>query len=194
MRYQAVFCSIRSLLQSLCIAAVLFSGSTAVAAPVFALQLLPADTTLDAPAGTTAGWGYQLTNFSDDYLVPVALTADLFDAATPWSLFDFPTVSPHDTVEVTYIPDLQGLYQLTWDRDATPGARNVGVFTIEALWFDADPLEGGVATGVAGSASIAYLAQVSHPRSVPEPATWWLVLTGLMLTVVRRSIKRHPGR
>lgn len=182
----SIFPTLGRLWRAACMAMVMATGMTvASAAPMFSLELLPSTGAISAAAGATNGWGYRLINSGDDYLVPTSLSADLFVASTPWALFDFPTVAPHSVVERQYLLDATGLFQFTWAHDATVGTINMGKFVIDARWYPADPLAGGVDIGSAGTATADYLAQVSQPTVVPEPASVPLLLAAVVLMAAR---------
>ena len=190
-----VFCMIRRGWCSTSLAIAMASSTgIASAAPLFSLELLPLNGNISEQAGATSGWGYRLINTSDYYLVPTSLTADIFDAATPWSLFDFPTVVAYSVVERPFIADLTGIFQITWAEDAAVGTTNAGVFAIDALWYNADPLDGGTAIGSAGIATATYSAQVSLPTEIPEPGSIFLVLGTAILAAARYRTQKLQGR
>jgi PEP-CTERM motif-containing protein len=177
--------------------AVLILWPAAARADAFTFTLLPAGGNILGEAGTTIGWGYELTNASaTDWLVLTGLNHDPFVDATPdASLFDFPILAPGATQSVAYDgASLLGLFQITWDQLAPAGFVNSGVFVVSAELWDADPLQGGNMLSVAPDRSAAYSATVTAaPTPVPEPGT--LLLFGLgAMAVGRRLLVRVPFR
>lgn len=175
----------RAFIHKLSFFAALAIGATAASADAgaFTLQLRPANGEVGAPAGSTVGWGYTITNDSSSYLVTTAVNADLFTYGSPLALFDFPAVAPHSTWASDFVANTSGLFQLTWDQDAPAGFANTGQFVVAADYYDNDPLAGGGYIGSAGEAFAAYTAVVA----VPEPDTRLLLVGGcLILARVRR--------
>lgn len=122
-----------------------------------------------SPAGIMTGWGYSIHNESSTYwLVTTALTADVFQHATPDNIFDFPDIAPGATVTLPYdpAPPASGLYQILWDSNAPAGFVNSGSFTLSAEWWNGDPLSGGTLVSTAPDVSQPYSATLT-----PEPAT-----------------------
>ena len=169
-----------------------------VSAPAFAIpftfSVLPAGGSVDGPAGSTVGWGYEITNTSaTDWLELTNLVSDAFVDGTPTSLFDFPILAPLASISVPF--DFiagSGLYQLTWDPGASPGFVNNGVFVVEGQFYDDDPLAGGSPTSAADPQSAPYSATVTG-SVVPEPAAV-LLLGGGALAWLRSRGRRLRSR
>lgn len=167
----------------------LLGGQSAYAIPDWSFNLLPAGGNVSGPAGSTVGWGYEITNSdTDNWLSVWGLSADLFLNGSPMSLFDFPSLAPGASVTVPYdeVSGL-GLYQLTWDITAPNGFANSGTFILSADWYDGDPLGGGSWNGTAPDQNAAYTATVTS-AAVPEPATWLLLVSGLAGVVALNTI------
>jgi hypothetical protein len=165
----------------------------ASAADVYTLDLLPLTGAVQGAPGSTIGWGYELQNQSTSlWLVPVNLSAGAFQNSTPELLFTFPVLAPSSAVtQVFDQAAMSGLYQLTWDSSSPIGLSEAGNFTLQAQWWNGDPLAGGVLVSAAPVASVPYVATVTA-SSVPEPSTFVLLtmtVPGLLLIIggVRRS-------
>jgi hypothetical protein len=173
------------------VAAIFFLHSPAGAAPL-GFTLLPG-ARVEGPAGSTVGWGYQVSNDSDtEWLLIDDLTADGFQHASPSVLFDFPVLAPGQIATLAWQPGLAGLFEITWTPGAPIGFVNTGVFTLSASRYDADPLAGGALLGLADPATQAYQASVTTrseppPTTVPEPGTLALVAAGLVACRRRRK-------
>lgn len=168
-------------LRTLILAVILALGlGVASAAPLYSFTVLPMAGILTGLAGSTLGWGYAITNDSDDYMVTTALNADLFAHALPRVLFDFPVVAPHGTAARQFVVDNAGLFQLTWEQSAPPGTINAGLFALSVDYYSGDPLAGGAYLFTADDAYAAYAATVGA-RAVPAPATLPLMVLGLGL-------------
>src|SRR4051794_40102267 len=102
----------------------LLAGLTVLAySPVRAgviFALIPPDGSVSGPAGTVVGWGYSLANAeSAAWFVSTSLASDSFANGTPTLLFDFPIVSPGQTVTRTFDPvAANGLFEFEWDTSA----------------------------------------------------------------------------
>lgn len=172
----------------------LLGGQSAYAIPDWSFGLLPASGNVSGPAGSTVGWGYEITNpDTDNWLSVWGLSADLFQNGSPMSLFDFPSLAPGASVTVPYDEvNGFGLYQLTWDVTAPDGFVNSGTFILSADWYNGDPLleVGSWIIGDAPDQAAAYTATVTS-AAVPEPSTWLLLVSGLAgVVVLNCKIKR----
>ncbi|HYR85429.1 MAG TPA: hypothetical protein VE422_15185 [Terriglobia bacterium] len=160
---------------------VLICSSAAYADP-FTFDTLPASGDVAGPAGSTAGWGYSVTNTSlTDWLVLTSVTAGAFLNGTPASLFDFPIVAPGTTATVAFdVLAGFGLYQLTWDPTAPAGFVNSGTFVLSAEWWNGDPGTNGSFLTLADDQSAPYTATVTAPvTALPAPSTLLLMAGGL---------------
>jgi hypothetical protein len=169
-----------TLIQALAIALLLFSSAPASAIP-FTFTVLPVGGDVSGPAGSTVGWGYEITNPSaTDWLEVNSLNADPFVNGTPNAIFDFPILPPGAIVTVVYnSAGPVGLYELTWDPGAPTGFVNSGTFEVGGQFYNNDPLTGGVPTQPGDEQNGAYSAEVTG-ASVPEPATLLLLGTAAL--------------
>ena len=196
---------IRDRIRSLLLTLWVISLAGSAQANPFIFDTLPPDGIVSGPAGTTIGWGYTLTNPSEtDWLVPTAVSADLFELATPnAAVFDFvlTALAPGATRIVPYEAGISGLYELTWDENAPVGFGNSGIFIISAEWWSGDPeVDGVLLPQLAIDQSAAYLASVAPPptppvNTVPEPSGMTLLAVGLAACCyrVRSRRKRIDG-
>jgi hypothetical protein len=167
-------------------------ASSPCRADAYTFSLLPADGSINGPAGSTIGWGYSITNNDPVfYLVPTAVNSSSFDNGTPFALFDFPVVAPGATVSENFSPDVSGFYQFTWDASAPNGFTNVGVFQLSAAFYSGDPFGNGQYLFAADDSFAPYSATVTNVGSVPEASTWAMMLVGfagLGFVVYRRRV------
>jgi hypothetical protein len=181
---------------------VLAAPAVAEATP-FGFALAEAD--ISGEPGVTIGWGYSVSNDTDDWLELTGLgheplggptgVGGTFEHAVAQSLFLFPILAPHTTVAIAYASG-SGLFELTWDGSAPVGFVNVGQFVVSGAFWDADPFDpaGANLLGFADDQIAPYSATVLA-AGVPEPAL--LVLTGLGLAAsirrVRSRVFSAPG-
>jgi len=170
-------------------ALLLLLASGSAFAEAISLTLIPAAGDVFGPAGSTIGWGYTITNDTSNWLVTMALSADVFQNGTPDTFFDFPVLAPGTSATVDFAADVSGLYQLTWDDTAPTGFVNSGTFVLSSDYFDGDPSMGGKDIGLAPDLTAAYSATVS-----PEPPVALLFSSGLLLfwSVKKLGIARLP--
>lgn len=156
------------------------------------LTLIPPDGDVSGPPGSTAGWGYTITNNTFLWLESVSLSAGSFSDGTPKAIFDFPNVAPNSSVTEAFSPAMTpscssppcGLYEFTWDNSAPVGALNAGTFSVGFDYFSGDPANpSSVDLGPAPDADASYSASVL-PAVVPEPGTFVLLLAGLFSVAV----------
>lgn len=171
--------------QSLALFGGIFLALSAAYAANVQFEVLPSDGAVQGPAGSTIGWGYQITNPDNSlYWIATDLESGSFGHATITSLFDFPEIAPNSSVEESFSAGLTGLFQLSWDASAPVGTTNQGVFTLSGDWYFGDPLNGGTFVGTGQAVEVSYLATVSDSGTgapvVPEPGTRGLVLVGLL--------------
>jgi hypothetical protein len=158
----------------------------AMADSIYTFSLLAPDGNLTGSAGSTVGWGYSIHNASDSqWLVTAALNAGSFQFASPQLIFDFPVIAPGATVSLPFnAATEQGLYALTWDRDAPSAFRNFGNFVLSAEWWSGDPDSGGQYAGAAPNFSQPYSATVT-----PEPPILFLWAGGFGLLALSRQYR-----
>jgi hypothetical protein len=173
--------------------AVWLLGATTASAGPFSFSLLPADGAIAGEAGSTIGWGYTVSNDSDDWLEIFGLNADGFSFAfTDASIFDYPILAPGASHTVAYdAATFAGLYQLTWDIGAPVGLTNVGLFVLSGRFYDGDPFDGGSLLDATSDQSAGYSASVNEMAPVPEPGTLLLMGSGATALLLRR---RKRGR
>ena len=157
--------------------------------------------------GQSIGWGYEIHNNTDAWLVPFSLRPSVpFAFVTESSYFDFPIVSPHSFVTVMFSPDAAGLYQLAWSNDAPQGfPAQTGVFTLSADWFGQDLFSeqcwadlDSCYTGSAGAHKAAYSASLyeatpaseTGEASVPEPGSLLSLIVGLGGLATALSVRK----
>jgi hypothetical protein len=176
---------------------ILWIGAAVLTAcPIWAdsitFNLLPANGSVSGSAGSVVGWGYSLTNNSAaDWFLGIALNSDSFSNGTPTSLFDFPDLAPGQTVTEAFdAVNTIGLFELQWAMSAPSGFVNTGNFVLSGQWWNGDPLNGGTLIGDATDVAIPYSATVSGGSggTMPEPASLWLLASGIALIVAWRSL------
>lgn len=163
----------------------------AFALPNWSFATLPTNGAVSGQAGTTVGWGYNISNADPLlWLSVTGFSADPFLNGVPdGSIFDFPVIAPSSTVSVAY-DGIHGLYQLTWDAAAPTGFVNSGTFVLSGAWYDGDPFGAGIFVSDAADRSATYAAKVvAAPTSnVPEPTTLILLASGVLGFGVRRRL------
>ena len=175
------------------------AAPTIAEATPFTFTLAVADIT--GEPGATIGWGYTVSNDTDDWLELSGLGHEplggplgiggTFEHATAQSLFLFPILAPHTSESVPYGPGA-GLFELTWDPSAPLGFINVGQFVVSGTFWDADPFDpnGANVLGFADDQIAPYSATVITPTGVPEPTTVVLVSLGLAAALQRARRNR----
>jgi len=158
----------------------LFLCQSAAFADSFTFSTLPKTGNVAAPAGSTVGWGYSITNQSlTDWLITDAISAGTFLFGTPLAIFDLPILAPGATLSVPFDPVRGlGLYQLTWNATAPAGFVNSGNFVLSAEFWNGNPFAGGSFVASAVNQTAAYTATVT-PTNVPEPSTLLSLALGL---------------
>lgn len=180
----------------LAVAVLLFS--VASFADDVTLTLIPASGGVSGPAGSTVGWGYTITNNTSNWLETLSLDAGSFTDGTPNLIFDFPTVAPNSSVTETFssVTNLScvsppcGLYEFTWDSNASAGTVNSGTFNLSSEYFNGDPSNpASIDLGPAPDASIEYSVTANSVGITPEPGTLILIATGICTLVLSRRRK-----
>jgi len=156
---------------------------------------MPSGGSVQAQAGSTEGWGYQIVNQSNtEWLwVTNVLASDAFlRGSADFTNFDYPVLAPGTSLAVPF-STTRGLAQFTWDSDAPIGFSNTGTFSVDAFWYDDDPYGNGQPTGFAGTLTSSYTATVVAPQTpVPEPnATLYLGASALGLLSIVWGHKRR---
>jgi len=159
-------------------ASLLLLGSGSAFADAISLTLIPATGDVSGRAGSTVGWGYNITNDTSNWLVTMSLSPDVFQNGTPDTIFDFPALAPSSSVTANFVADVSGLYQLTWDTTAPAGFVNSGTFVLSSDYYNGDPSVGGMDIGAAPDLRAAYSATVS---SLAEPPAALLLSTSILL-------------
>ena len=151
------------------------------------LTLLPA-ADLSGPPGSTVGWGYTITNNTSNWLETLSLNAGSFTNGTPILVFDFPNVGPNSSVTEGFSALTTalcssppcGLYEFTWDSNASVGTVNGGTFTLSSEYFNGDPsIPSSTDLGPAPDGTVQYSVTASSVSTVPEPSTWILLVSSL---------------
>jgi hypothetical protein len=179
------------------VALVLVAGPTLAEAAPFALSFgtIPVSGAVAGAPGETVGWGYAIVNEdADHWLEVVALDADPFAHAAPGfpaSLFDFPILPPASLRMVPWIPGTEGLYEFAFAPGTPDGSVNAGSFSITGTWWDADPIAGGAPVLEGVQASAGYSVTATGAAVVAEPATLFLVGSGVLSAALGRR-RRNP--
>jgi protein-disulfide isomerase len=155
---------------------------------VYMFSTIPGSGNISGAPGATIGWGYSITNEStSDWLLATNLGADSFAFGTPTLLFDFPEVAPGATVTEVFDPiGLTGLYEDVLNDSAPNGSVDSGDFVLSAQWYEGDPFNGGTLIGDAVDTDAAYTATVTSSSSTPEPSSFVLLASGILLMIGRR--------
>lgn len=176
--------------------------SVAAFADDVTLTLLAAGN-LSGPAGSTVGWGYTITNNTSNWLESLSLDVGSFTNGTPNLIFDFPNVGPNGSVTEDFSVVTTGscssppcgLYEFTWDSNASVGTVNSGTFTVSSEYFSGDPANpASTDLGPAPDASANYSVIAASPIAVtPEPSTVLLLLIGLGGFCLWRVVKKESA-
>ena len=178
------------------------TAPTIAEATPFTLTLTLADIT--GEPGATIGWGYTVSNDTDDWLELTGVgheplgglggVGGTFEHASAQSLFLFPILAPHTALSVPYGSGA-GLFELTWNPSAPIGFINVGKFVVSGAFWDADPFDPAGANLLASADDqiAPYSATVIAPTGVPEPTTLLLMGLGLAAAARRRRSCRWNG-
>jgi len=172
------------------------------AADIYSFDLLPSGGFIAGNPGQTIGWGYTLKNESaSEWLVPLSLDSEPFISATPTLLFDFPILAPGAAVTRPFdLLGSSGLLEISIDPGLTSPVLNAGAFTLNAQWWNGDPLAGGNFLSEASETSRQYFALTSvepGPASAPEPSTSAFVLIGgaaIGLRFLTNHLRPSPRR
>jgi PEP-CTERM motif-containing protein len=174
-------------------------------ADTFTFSTIPPGGAISGAAGSTAGWGYTVTNNSlDQWLVFNSVNTDtaFTNGTANSSVFDFPVVAPNSTVTTNY-DGISGLFEFTWDAGAPAGSFNSGNFVLSAEWWNGDPFD-AVAPGEFLESipdfSVPYSVTVPEScncTSVPEPSSLQLLAFGISgvgaLLLFNRTRKKGLG-
>ena len=107
-----------------------------------------------------------MTSRRRGWLVPTSLNAGLFSFSLPEQFFTYPVLQPGTQVELPFhLFTAQGLFAVTWDGSASYGARETGVFFLEAEWWTGDPAAGGALVGLADPTALPYEALLAPVMS-----------------------------
>ncbi len=171
------------------------------------LTLLPAGGAVSGAPGDTVGWGFSLTNGSDNYLIVAnsyfcqAGEDPFFGACTQTlgTYMDFIAwngvmLAPGDSrVEAYDGTIMAGVGAYTIDNAATPGSVDAGAISVVYNLFEGDPFVDGIP--VDGDFEIFNTASVTvedRLNPVPEPATVLLILAPLAALIARVRVRREP--
>ena len=186
----AVTRQLARLISTLALLAGLTAG--AEAAPfTFTFALDPENGSVAGAPGRTVGWGFTLRNQDPaNWLEVYALDADPFAFGDPEPL-SFPIVGPGATVVEAFVRNVQGLFQVTIDRDAPLGPLDSGVFQIFVQWYDGDPLGGGqLLEPLVAKVEARAPYSVTGRVAVPEPNSTALLALSFAGMVARRVRRR----
>lgn len=181
--------SVKSML-SAALCALLLAPAAHAAPFTFTLDLLPSGGTVSGTPGQLVGWGYKLANTDAvNWFVPTQLSASSFALGTPDAgYFDFPILGPGLDVTVAFNPGAgQGLFGLLLNPGALPGQSESGQFNMAGEWWSGDPLGSGVLLQPSDHVLAPLTVQVTG-GAAPEPATWPLLLPGLLWLLFRPSL------
>jgi PEP-CTERM motif len=175
------------------IAGVVFCLASPLWADTTFVTLLPSSGDVSGPAGSLVGWGYSITNQSTtEWFLATNLNSDSFSNGTPNLLFDFPEVAHGATVTEAFDSvNGIGMFELLWDPSASVGFVNSGDFTLSGQWYDGDPFNGGNFIADATDTLLPYSATVTGSSSIPEPSSFLLLASGILIVSWRR-VRRSP--
>jgi len=186
--------SIKSLLAAV-LCTLLLSPSAHALPFTFTFGLLPPGGIVAGAPGQLVGWGYALANTDTvNWFVPTQLSASSFALGTPdASYFDFPILAPGLGAALAFDPGTgQGLLGVQLHPGALLGQSETGQFTLAGVWWNGDPLGGGMLLQPSDRVSAPYVVQVAG-GAVPEPATLPLLGAGLLwLLLMLRHFRPTP--
>ena len=145
---------------------ILFAATTY--ADTFTFSTIPASGSLSAAAGSTVGWGYSITNNSQDLWLEftnIGTDAAFTNGFSNPIVFNFPLVAPNSTLTQVY-DGINGLYEFTWSAGAPAGTSNSGNFVLNGDWLSPDPLDAS-----APGESLESISEFKVPYSVTVPAS-----------------------
>lgn len=140
---------------------------------------LPVNGALNAPAGTTTGWGYAITNSTEFWLVPLGLSNSGVVNGSLTDIFDYPVVDPGQTINQDYafnppagFGNSLGLYEYTLPNGAPAGFIESGTFILTYQLYTDNPDLNPAAAPIGDAVRInAPFTVAIEPAAVPEPGT-----------------------
>ena len=190
-----------------CLLAVAVSGLCAYADPM--LTLIPGSGLVGALPGETTGWGFTIANDTPYYLLfdssnfcepggdpqyTDCSNGGLFGPANNGIYTDFiatnvTLISPFDTVTQNFNLALQhGVGSYAIDSNTPMYTQDPGMIFVSFMEFDGNPFDtDNPPNQISGDIE---LSASAIAEAVPEPATWALTLSALLLALVYLHRKR----
>ncbi|MCC6262641.1 MAG: hypothetical protein IT169_03615 [Bryobacterales bacterium] len=182
---------------------------TAAKADPITLTLIPSNGAVSGAPGDTVGWGFSLTNGSDNYLMVAnsyfcqagedpffSTCTQLLGVYSDFIAANGIMLAPSQSWMETYDGTIMaGVGEYTIDNAATPGSVDAGAISVVYNLFEGDPFVDGIP--VDGDFEIFTTASVTvedRISPVPEPTPLLLLIGPLAVLIARERRRREQPR